>query len=222
MEKLMSNLDNAHRQDAPSPPASGSKRSDGFLSWRRTILVGGTLMVGVVFGAGSLAYAGMAAGRLGWHHGPKLEHIQQIVRRSLDSVGATTAQEDKIHDIVAAGFAAVVSAPEDRQALRKQMLDLLRAPNVDRAAIEKLRADEVAQFDTKSKALVGILLDATDQLTPEQRVKLVDRATEMMQHGPRRRWEGPNDDAAAHGMHRSGDDVHGPDGQDHGSGENPD
>ena len=99
-----------------------------------------------------------------------------------ENVGATTAQEDKIHDIVAATFTELDKDGDGRDALRKQVLDLMRAPTLDRAAIEKLRAENVAAFDAKSKAIVAAVVDAAGQLTPAQRVKLAQNAEDRMAH----------------------------------------
>ena len=64
------------------------------------------------------------------------------------------------------------------------MLDLLRAPTIDRSAVEKLRADHMANLDGKSKKVVGALVDAMDLLTPEQRGKLADRVEAMAERSP--------------------------------------
>ena len=109
---------------------------------------------------------------------------QRAVSRALDSVGASAAQEAKIHDIVAARFAELAPNPEERAAMRKQALDLLAAPAIDRSAVEKMRLDAVARFDANSKTVVAGLLDIADQLTPEQRAKLAENIEAMAQHGP--------------------------------------
>lgn len=182
-----------NNQDLPSRPESqGSKQrpgKGGFPRWRRSLLTAGALAGGIVIGAGGLAMAAAAPVHSAWHHGPRLELIQRFVAHELDSVGATTAQEAKVHDIIAAAFTGMEQAPGQRSAFRKQAMDLLRAPAVDRAAAEKLRADQAARFDAVSKRMVGALLDAADQLTPEQRTTLVSRAEAVAQHGP---WGGPN------------------------------
>ena len=119
-----------------------------------------------------------------------LAFIQGAVARALDSVGASAAQEAKIHDIVAAKFAEIAPDPGQHEAMRKQALDLLAAPTIDRAAVEKMRADAVAGFDAKSKQVVGAVLDIADQLTPAQRIALTARIGEMAQHGPMGPWGG--------------------------------
>jgi Spy/CpxP family protein refolding chaperone len=57
---------------------------------------------------------------------------------------------------------------------------LLSAATIDRAAIEALRAEQVALADATSKRLAQALADTADVLTPEQRVKLAERVSRRM------------------------------------------
>lgn len=163
----------------PPPTLQRSRR----LGWPRAFAMIGVLTFGVALGAGGLAFAaGME--HMGWRHGPRLAMVQAFVQRGLDSVGATSEQEAKVHDIIAAKFTEIAPNPEEHQAMRKQALELLAAPTLDRAAAEKLRADVVAKFDAKSKAIVAGVLDIADQLTPAQRAALTAQLQEMAEHGP--------------------------------------
>jgi Spy/CpxP family protein refolding chaperone len=186
--------DTENTQSPLRPPLANPPQPNGksrFFGWKRFLVMGGVLTGAVAFGAGLALAAGPQA--FGWRHGPQIERVQQIALHVLDSVGATSAQEAKIHDIIAATFAEVAPDPKDREAMRKQVLDLLRAPTVDRLAVEKLRADQVAKIDATSKKLVAAVLDIADQLTPEQRAKLADRADAMAQQGPMGGpWGGPH------------------------------
>jgi protein CpxP len=114
----------------------------------------------------------------------RLAFAQRVLSRALDSVGANSTQEAKIHDIVAARFAELGPDPNERAAMRKQALDLLAAPTIDRAAVEKMRLEAVAKFDAKSKVVVAGLLDIAAELTPEQRTKLAAQIEGIAQHGP--------------------------------------
>ena len=110
--------------------------------------------------------------------------MQHVVAHALDTVGASAEQEAKVHDIIAIKFAEVAPDPRQHEAMRKQALDLIAAPTIDRAAVEKLRADAVASFDAKSKAVVAGVLDIADLLTPPQRAQLAVEIEAMAQHGP--------------------------------------
>jgi protein CpxP len=179
----MSDIDNSN---SPPAPEAGKRRRFG---WGRAAVMAGLLLGGIGIGAGGLAVAATMPGHAGWHGGPPLDMIQRLVLRQLDAVGATTAQEAKVHDIIATAFSGMEKNAGSMEAVHKQALDLLRAPTIDRAAAEKLRADQIAALDAKSKTLVAAVLDIADQLTPEQRAKLAERAETMAQHGP---WGGPH------------------------------
>jgi Spy/CpxP family protein refolding chaperone len=56
--------------------------------------------------------------------------------------------------------------------LPKQFEAALTGPTVDRALLEKTRAQLIANLDQGSKVLTNALADAADSLTPEQRAKL--------------------------------------------------
>lgn len=180
----MTHIDNVPLKPEPpiqQPPLKSAKA--GASVWPRRLAIAGVLVCGVALGAGSFA-AAAGMDHMAWRPGARLAFLQQVVAHGLDSVGASAEQEAKIHDIVAAKFDEVAPKPEDHEALRKQALDLFAAPTIDRAAVERLRADAVAIFDAKSKALVSGLLDAADQLTPQQRVQLAGELTELARRGP--------------------------------------
>jgi Spy/CpxP family protein refolding chaperone len=61
---------------------------------------------------------------------------------------------------------------------REIMAELVK-PTIDKAAIEKMRADKVGELDAKSKILTSALVEAAEILTPEQREKL---AAQMAKH----------------------------------------
>ena len=203
--------------DHPSIPLRPGRRA----GWRQAALFAGALLGGTLAGAGGISYAAIVSGSVNWHHGHRLEMIQRHIRAALDAVGATSIQEDKIHDIIATGFMPLDGEHGAQEAMRKQMIDLLRAPTIDRAAVEKLRADEVAKFDARSRAIMGMILDSADQLSPEQRTALADKAEAMMarKHEGWHRWGGPRDHGPEGGMeeghgHAPDDDKGpGPDGK---------
>ena len=197
--------DNDNASAPPEPPANEATpilvRSRLF-TWPRAFAFAGVLAGGIALGAIGAGGLAVAAGmdHFGWKHGVHLAFVQGAVARALDSVGASAAQEAKVHDIIAAKFDAIAPDPTKHEAMRKQALDLLAAPTIDRDAVEKLRAEAVASFDAKSRLVVGGVLEIADQLTPTQRTALAARIGEMAQHGPMGPWGGwrhpPMDDGS--------------------------
>ncbi|HLW93150.1 MAG TPA: Spy/CpxP family protein refolding chaperone [Roseiarcus sp.] len=179
----------------PEPPLREPKEESGrdrLFTWPRFFALVGVLVFGLALGAGGLALAAGGFDHMGWGHGARLALVQRVVSHALDSIGASAEQEAKVHDIIAARFADIAPDPKEHEAIRKQAIDLLSAPTIDRAAVEKLRADVVARFDAKSKAVVAGILDVADQLTPAQRAALSAEIEAMAQHGPMGGWGGPH------------------------------
>ena len=190
----MTDIDHVPLQ--PEPPLREpvrERRRDRFFTWPRFAMFSAALVFGFMLGVAGFALAAGGFDQTGWGHGPRLALAQRAVSHALDSVGASAEQEAKGHDIIAAKFADIAPDPKERAAMRKQALDLLAAPTIDRAAVEKLRTDVIARFDAKSKAFVGVLLDIADQLTPAQRAELSARIEDMAQRGPMMGgWGGPH------------------------------
>ena len=172
------------------PPPDGDGRGHRF-AWPRSLAFAGVLACGPAIVVGGFALAAAGIDHLGWKQGARLAMVQHMVAHALDSIGASAEQEAKIHDIINVKFTEVAPDPSQHEAMRKQALELLSAATIDRAAVEKLRADTVASFDAKSKLVVAGALDIADVLTPPQRAQLAGEIDSMaQQHGPMGPWGG--------------------------------
>ena len=98
----------------------------------------------------------------------------RMVRHVAVEIGANADQQEKLSVIAKGLVKDVLPVREKMLAARQQARDLLTAQTGDRAALEKLRADQIATHDAASKRIVQALADAADVLTPEQRKKLND------------------------------------------------
>jgi periplasmic protein CpxP/Spy len=122
--------------------------------------------------------AGMHAHFIGPADPVQIEkRVERMIKHFAVEVDATTEQQDKLTAIAKAAAKDLLPLHEQLHASRKQALDLLTAPTVDRAAIEKLRADKLALADGASKRIAQALADVADVLTPEQRKAVGDRLT---------------------------------------------
>lgn len=142
-----------------------------------------TLVGGVAAGFG---WKALAQGRHG-HHGPMTpaqmdERIDKMVKHLGIEIDATPEQQQKLAAI--AKGAAKDLAPMRAEAVetRRQAIELLSSPDVDRAALEKLRVSKLQHADAASRRITQALADAAEVLTPEQRKKLAEHASRMRGH----------------------------------------
>jgi protein CpxP len=96
----------------------------------------------------------------------------RMIRHLAVEIDATAEQQDKLRAIVRGAVKDLLPVREKLLAARATARELLTQQTIDRAAIERLRADQIAVHDAASKRVVGAIADAAEVLTPEQRRKL--------------------------------------------------
>ena len=99
-------------------------------------------------------------------------HADRMIRHLAIEIDATTEQQDKLRGIVRGAVKDLLPVRDKVLAARTTARELLTQQTIDRAAIEKLRADQIAIHDAASKRLVQAVADAAEVLTPDQRRKL--------------------------------------------------
>jgi Spy/CpxP family protein refolding chaperone len=104
------------------------------------------------------------------------ELVERLVKHVAVEVDATPEQKDKLTDIVKGAARDLAPLRGNMYRVRQQTIDLMSAESVDRAAIEILRAEQLALMDAASKRLTQALADVADVLTVEQRRELAARA----------------------------------------------
>jgi len=144
----------------------------------------GVLAAGLAGGIGFKAFAH----RDGFMHGPfdpaQLDaRLERMLKHLYVEIDATDAQKEKLAPIVKQAANDLLPLRDKMRAARRQAIDLLTQDNVDRGAIERLRAEQLQLASDGSKRLVQALTDAAEVLNPAQRKALGER----MQHR-RRRW----------------------------------
>jgi len=117
-----------------------------------------------------------------WHHGGFLDrsadpahiedHADRAVRHLAVEIDATSEQQEKLRAIVKEALEELLPMRETARAARQQAHDLLTQPSVDRDAIERFRAEQMALWDTASRRVAEAVAEAAEVLTPEQRGKL--------------------------------------------------
>ena len=125
-------------------------------------------------------------------------HADRMIRHLAIEIDATAEQQDKLRGIVRSAVQDLLPMREKLLAARATARDLLTQQTIDRTAIEKFRADQIAVHDTASKRIVQAVADAAEILTPEQRRKLSNMLPSRVGpwggghwgHGPWRNWGG--------------------------------
>jgi Spy/CpxP family protein refolding chaperone len=107
------------------------------------------------------------------------DRADRMVRHMAIELEATDAQQDKLRAVVKAAVKDIVPMREKAQSARLRARELLTQPTVDRAEIERFRAEQVAVADTFTKRVSVAVADVAEILTPDQRRKLNDRLPPM-------------------------------------------
>lgn len=137
------------------------------------------LVASLAAGFGGYAWAhggGHGGHRGGFMSGPMdEERIERMVKHMAVEVDATPEQQAKLTEIARAAAKDLRPLREKSRDARRAGMKLLAAPTIDRAAIERLRAEQIQAADAASKRLTQALADTAEVLTPAQRQKLAER-----------------------------------------------
>jgi periplasmic protein CpxP/Spy len=188
---------------SPSPNPPPGRRSRG----RRGLFVIVFLAAAVLAGlTGNMLTKAFGQG-FAWHHsglmgggfmgggfmgGPLTpaqidDRIDRMTKHMAIELDASADQQAKIAGIAKAAVNDLRPLREKAQAARGQAVALLTAPTVDRTAIERLRAEQIALAETASKRIAQAVTDASEVLNPEQRRKVADWVA-AFDGGPWARW----------------------------------
>ena len=174
----------------------GTTGKGWFRSGNRKVIVlvtGAAIVLGGVFGvqafANSKTYehlklnAGFSSGMHGgdhkrfadWSDAEIEARIERMVKPAAIEIDATQEQQVKITALVTAAAKDLKPVHDQMRATGKKIHDLLLADTIDRAALEQLRAERLADAERISKNLISALADVAEVLSPEQRKLLNER-----------------------------------------------
>ena len=154
---------------------------------RAAAIILGVALAGGLVGAATTSFSQGFGGGFGppWHmtvRGPMgfgpltteqlVDRADRAVRHVAIELDATAEQQAKLEAIVKSAVTDLAPMRDKVRATHQKVRELLTATTVDRGAIEKLRAEQVATMDTLSKRIAQAVGDAAEVLTPEQRRKL--------------------------------------------------
>lgn len=167
----------------PNAPKTRKSRNPLILAIATAAIVFGALTTAAVSG-GSFSHAG------GWYKGMHRtittamaeKFAVRMVKHVAIEIDATDDQTKKLVEIAGKLVKDVMPVRDSMRDGREKLKALLTQPTVDRAAIEALRAEKVAQMDTVSKRVTDAIGEAAAILTVEQRQKLSDMIAKHRRH----------------------------------------
>jgi Spy/CpxP family protein refolding chaperone len=181
------NTDSRTDQPFPTPPVQPAKPR----RLRRFVFASALLVTGGVIGA---VIAGPVRSQ-GWY-GPPMHHgwgpaqhemggfgdrmffpgrIERGVERLGWAVDASSEQKQKINAITQKAADDIFELRAKHLEARKQLVETLAAPTVDRGKLEGLRVDQMKLAETATKRVTDAVADVAEVLTPAQRADLARR-----------------------------------------------
>jgi Spy/CpxP family protein refolding chaperone len=168
-------------EEKTDPGSTGNGNGKHRIGRRTRLAVVAVTLVG----AGALLGAGVTAqaARGGWHgmghhwSHPKTE--EQARERALDKaawvlgrVDATEEQQARINEVVTSLVGELYPLRGEHRETRRALITELSRPQVDREALEKIRAEGLVMADAASRTLVDAVVEVSEVLTVEQRQEL--------------------------------------------------
>lgn len=170
----------------PSPSGGGNPRRRFF--WRAGIA---TVIAGLATGIGTRAFA-HGGGFCGWSRGGLMgaaldattldAHLDRALKHLYVEIDATDAQKQRLAPIVKGAARDLLPLRAKMHDARRKAVELLSQDNIDRAALETLRADQLKTAETASQRFTQALGDVADMLTPDQRKQLAERIDRWKGH----------------------------------------
>ena len=105
-----------------------------------------------------------------------------MTERLIDHVDATSAQGEQIKAIVSSYAPRLEETKNAHLDNRTAFTQTLTQTSIDRDKLETLRQSELALLNSNSQALVEMIADIADVLTPEQRQELASDIKERSHH----------------------------------------
>ena len=108
-------------------------------------------------------------------HVRDVDRLDRLLKHFYVEIDATEAQKQQLEPIAKQAANDLLPLRERLHAGRREAIELLTQERVDAAALEALRARQIALADEASRTLTRTLSQAAEVLTPEQRKHLAAR-----------------------------------------------
>lgn len=147
----------------------------------------GALMMAVAIPVFAFAGAGRFGPGCHGHGEPKSaaevrERMSFFEDRVYDRVDATPEQQETISAVLDEASTRMFAHKQRGSELREQMRAALLAETVDRARLEQLRLQGVAEMEAASRTALDVTGDIAETLTPAQRRQIADDLAHFAPH----------------------------------------
>ena len=114
------------------------------------------------------------------------KRIDAMVQWMLADIDATDDQRTKIATILKGAANDLAPLRKQHADARRNAMQLLAAPTIDRAQIEAIRVQQMQLADTATRRMTQAMADAAEVLNPDQRAKLIAKWQQRRghRHGP--------------------------------------
>lgn len=172
--------DNSDSASASVPAETGRRRGRGRTVFFVALIA---LAAGLTGAFASSALSQHGFGPPGWHGRGFMgrmdpaqieDRADRAVRHLAIEIDATNEQQERLRAVVKGVVKDLLPMREKAQSARLRGRELLVKPDLDRAAIESFRAEQMALAEAFSKRIAQALGDVAEILTPEQRRKAAD------------------------------------------------
>lgn len=168
----------------------GTSRRDGKRRVRGWVMA--LALLGLGAAGGALTTIAVDAGaHSGWRHGfghhwrghatdaaHVTERLQHASAWALGKVDATGEQRERIDAILAGAVNDIFPLRAEHDAHKRDLMAELARPQIDRAALERVRTAELALAEQATARLLDATVAIAEVLDPEQRQQLVERFAE--------------------------------------------
>jgi protein CpxP len=158
----------------PAPVATKRRKWPWIVGGLAAVTISGAVMA-QTFAPPRFMGHGMSGGFEQMDPARMAEFADKGVRHLAIEIDATTEQQEKLRAIVRDLTKDLAPLRGARQDAASRARSLLTSSNLDKADIEKFRAEQLSKADAVSKRITQAIADAAEVLTPEQRRKLADR-----------------------------------------------
>lgn len=178
------NINQTETAEAETPKSAKTCRSHHHrCDKRRSCWRGLVALVLVVFGTVAVANYAIGGSMGGCKSGDRGDKGGKMITRMLDDVDASDAQKEKVKAIFESHQTTLKSLRESGRSLHQEMRALMSAETIDRAAIEKLRQQKVAEMDQVSKEMTSMMTEIAEVLKPEQRQAVAEKMEKHFERG---------------------------------------